>query len=147
MATNPPPSPLGSLDSRPPHMAIYLDGMDQDKTDIPAMGDDEVQKHGKPMKCRCQFSFVAFDLKLRLIGGLAYLPDGVHPYGFFFPGARFPADTNANLESLRRILEKTVEKVGADKLPRVLYIQLDNTTKDNKNYKFLKYCAYLVLAG
>ena len=86
---------------------------------------------------------VAFDFELRLIGGLSYLPDGIHPYGFFFPGARFPGDTNANLECLRRILEKT----GVEKLPRVLYIQLDNTAKDNKNFKLLKYLAYLVLAG
>ena len=86
----------------------------------------------------------SFTLKLlRLIGGLVYLPDGIRPYGFFFPGSRFPADTNSNLECLRRILED----IGLDKLPRVLFVQLDNTCKDNKNFILLKYLAYLLLAG
>ena len=47
------PHPPGSPDPRPPFMKIYLDGMDQEKTDIPHMEKDEIQKHGKPMKCRC----------------------------------------------------------------------------------------------
>jgi hypothetical protein len=66
----------------------------------------------------------------------------VHPFGFFFPGARFQADTNSNLECLRRILES----VGAKNLPKKLYIQLDNTVKDNKNYKFFAFCAFLLFA-
>ena len=79
LATNPPPPPLGSLDSRPPHMAIYLDGMDQDKTDIPAMGDEEAQKYGKPMKCRYSlvFCFSLCDLGLSgvsLIYRMASIP-------------------------------------------------------------------------
>ena len=54
------PSSLGSPDPiRPPCMAIYLDGMDQAKTDLPGMSQDEVNKHGNPMKCRCSL-LVAF---------------------------------------------------------------------------------------
>jgi hypothetical protein len=67
----------------------------------------------------------------------------VSPFGFFFPGAQFQADTNSNLECLRRILES----LGAKSLPKKLYIQLDNTCKDNKNYKFLAFCAFLLFAG
>jgi hypothetical protein len=66
----------------------------------------------------------------------------VHPFGFFFPGGRFQADTNSNLECLRRILEF----IGVGHLPKKLYIQMDNTCKDNKNYKFLLFCAFLLFA-
>jgi len=68
----------------------------------------------------------------RLIGGLLYWK-GIHPFGFFFPGGKFPADTNSNVECLRRILKY----IGKERLPRLLYIQMDNTCKDNKNYIFL----------
>jgi hypothetical protein len=78
----------------------------------------------------------------RLLGGLLYLKK-ITPYGFFFPGKRFQGDTNSNVECLRRILES----IEMEKLPSVLYIQLDNTCKDNKNYKFLLFCGYLLLIG
>jgi hypothetical protein len=110
-------------------MAIYLDGMDQDKTDIPRVANQNFKDLADPMK-------------VRLIGGLLYRKE-VHPYAFLFPGEKFPCDTNSNLECLRRILSS----IGKEKLPPKLFIQLDNTCKDNKNYYFFRYCAYLVLAG
>lgn len=79
----------------------------------------------------------------RLIGGLLYFKHAIQPFGFFFPGSKFSADTNSNLECLRRILEH----IGIDNLPDTLFIQLDNTCKDNKNWIFFSYCAYLVLSG
>ena len=67
----------------------------------------------------------------------------IHPYGFFFQGKKFPSDTNSNLECLRRILEDLNIQ---GKLPKKLYIQMDNTSKDNKNWLFFTYLGYLVLA-
>jgi hypothetical protein len=118
--------------------------MDQDKTDIPRLQNVNVREYGKSMKVRSviSFTFIILISICRLIGGLLYLKK-THPFGFFFPGERFHADTNSNLECLRRILES----IGMQRLPKRLYIQLDNTCKDNKNYKFLSYIAFLLFAG
>ena len=56
------PSSLDLVPDRLPSMAIYLDGMDQAKTDLPGMSQDEVTKHGAQMKCRFSL-FHAFDLE------------------------------------------------------------------------------------
>lgn len=72
-----------------------------------------------------------------------YFKKSIQPFGFFFPGSKFSPDTNSNLECLRRILDH----IGPDNLPETLFIQLDNTCKDNKNWIFFSYCAYLVLSG
>ncbi len=127
-------------------MAIYLDGMDQEKTWIPHVPYKEQDKLSeKVLKVRYAFFFFIWNhfFLFRLIGGLLYRKQ-IHPYGFFFQGKQFPGDTNSNLECFRRILE-IIEKGG--KLPKKLYIQMDNTSKDNKNWYFFIYLAYLILAG
>jgi hypothetical protein len=68
----------------------------------------------------------------------------LHSFGYFFPGKKFPCDSNANLECLRRILED-IARSKDGKLPKKLYIQMDNTCKDNKNWFVFTYLAYLVL--
>jgi hypothetical protein len=108
-------------------LTIFLDGMDQKKTDLPQLSLTKGEDLG------------IYQLKVRLIGGLLYFRS-VTPFGFFFDGNRFRCDTNSNLECLRRILEY----IGIDNLPETIYIQLDNTNKDNKNYIFLSFCAYLI---
>ena len=80
----------------------------------------------------------------RLIGGLVY-EKTIRPYGYFFPGKKWPCDTNSNLECLRRILEDIKARKG--KLPKKLYIQMDNTSKDNKNWIMFTYLGYLILSG
>ena len=84
---------------------------------------------------------------LRRLSGLTYggTPDD-QAFGYFFPGHRFPADTNSNLECLRRILLRVKAERGGT-LPKTLYIQLDNTPKDNKNWTLLGYSAYLLFEG
>ena len=84
------------------------------------------------------FSLLSF---LRLIGGLVYRKL-IHPYGFFFPGKKFQCDTNSNMECLRRILEDLAKE---GKLPKKLYIQMDNTSKDNKNWFLFTFLGSLVL--
>lgn len=124
---------------------IYLDGMDQQKTDIPRLTTQDIREITNPMKVRYDlwFFFVFYHELFRLIGGLLYFKKTIQPFGFFFPGNKFAPDTNSNLECLRRILEH----IGVENLPDTLYIQLDNTCKDNKNWIFFSYCAYLVLSG
>jgi hypothetical protein len=79
------------------------------------------------------------------MGGMVYRKHN-HPYGFFFQGKQFPCDTNSNLECFRRILDDIAKSRGG-KLPKVLYVQMDNTGKENKNWIFFTYLAYLVLVG
>jgi hypothetical protein len=127
---------------------IYLDGMDQEKTDIPRLSMVDTNEFGSRMKVRSVLlsHINNFHCSFRLLGGLVYLKKSI-PFGFFFPGGCYQADTNSNLECLRRILESLSRSMGVNALPRKLHIQLDNTCKDNKNYKFLLYCAYLIFAG
>ena len=98
------------------------------------------------MQVRIAFLWLLILLPMsRLMGGMVYRKHN-HPYGFFFQGKQFPCDTNSNLECFRRILE-VIAKSRGGKLPKVLYVQMDNTGKENKNWIFFTYLAYLVLAG
>lgn len=121
-------------------LVIYLDGMDQQKTDIPRLRSQDVKETGSILKVRFVTSFeLILFFYFRLIGGLLYR-DSMYPFGFFFP-PRFLADTNSNLECLRRILQS----IGVDELREIIYIQLDNTSKDNKNWFLFTYLAALLI--
>jgi hypothetical protein len=59
----------------------------------------------------------------------------------FIVTPRFPADTNTNLEALRRVLD---EFASRHTLPRFMHLQMDNTSKDNKNNIFLAFLVRLM---
>lgn len=54
---------------------------------------------------------------------------------------QFPHDTNLTLNCLLSILNQESEN---GLLPPTLYIQLDNTARENKNKYFIAFMAYLV---
>jgi hypothetical protein len=112
-------------------MCLYIDGMDQAKTYVPK----------KPYKDTSEDDV----LHCKLTGCLVYRK-AIHSYGYFLPGKKFQADSNANLESLRRVLEDIAQSRNGQ-LPKKLYIQMDNTCKDNKNWIVFTYLASLVLLG
>jgi len=58
---------------------------------------------------------------------------------------RFFSETNTNLEALRRSLEVLLNEQKV--LPRRLHLQLDNTSKDQKNKYFLAFIAFLVASS
>jgi hypothetical protein len=54
--------------------------------------------------------------------------------------AGVPTGPNLTIESVWRILKL----YSPEKLPPVLYLQLDNTSSDNKNHHVLDFCSSLV---
>jgi hypothetical protein len=58
----------------------------------------------------------------------------------------FAGNSNLNVECLRMVLDELCEGDWS-KLPRTLFLQLDNTSKDNKNNYVLSYLAMLVACG
>src|SRR5690242_19054427 len=54
------------------------------------------------------------------------------------------SSTIVDLECLRRILEDILRKKG--RMPKKLYLQMDHTCKDNKNWIFFTYLGYLFIS-
>ena len=65
-------------------------------------------------------------------------PHGKLIYGFY-DLLQWPHDSNLTIEVLSQVLLDF-----KDKLPEVLYLQLDNTSRENKNRFVLGFCALLV---
>ena len=108
-------------------MSVILDGMTQSTTALPWF------PHGAP----------------KSVGGIRY---DVHVFGALIHGhtprvlchdAGVPTGPNLTIQSLWRIMKL----YGPEKLPLVLYLQLDNTSSDNKNHHVLEFCSFLVENG
>ncbi|XP_071151155.1 uncharacterized protein, partial [Mytilus edulis] len=108
-------------------ISLILDGMDQSKTDLP-----HYYKWNNPNGASSQ------KLKTHITGSI------VHGRGkyFFMDFNQFPHDTNLTLSCLLHILVEEAD--GNGQLPPVLYVQLDNTCRENKNKYFVGMMAYLV---
>jgi len=107
-------------------LSVVLDGMDQLKTCPPIFSvkgkdDDSCTK-----------------LKVRLMGAIVHGKE-TKKYGYFLT-SEYLTDSNVSIECLKR----TLEHIGLDNLPHTLYLQLDNTSKDNKNKKVFSFLASLV---
>lgn len=105
-------------------MSVILDGMTQSTTALPWF------PHGAP----------------KSVGGIRY---DVHVFGALIHGhtprvllhdAGVPTGPNLTIQSLWRIMKL----YGPEKLPPLLYLQLDNTSSDNKNHHVLEFCSFLV---
>src|SRR3569623_763936 len=96
--------------SNPEWLVLIHDGVDQRKTAIPP---PPIEEHG---------------LKVRVIGTLAISQQ--HDAHAHLVTPRFAGDTNCNLEALRPVLQSFSTRPF---LPRYLHLQLDNTSKENKN--------------
>lgn len=58
---------------------------------------------------------------------------------------QYPHDSNLVIEVIMRILKEISEKESH--LPEVLYLQLDNCFKENKNKYIFAFCSLLILKG
>ena len=58
-------------------------------------------------------------------------------YGFYI--LQWPHGSNLTIEVLGNVLSKFESK-----LPTVLYLQLDNISRENKNHYVLRFCSLLV---
>lgn len=60
----------------------------------------------------------------------------------YFDPLQWPHDSNLTISVLLAILQQVQSKLGA--LPKILYLQLDNTSRENKNKYLLSFLAHLV---
>ena len=81
-----------------------------------------------------------YRLRTHLTGALIHTqsPHGKHIQAYY-DIMQWPHDSNLILEVLCQILYSIREK-----LPPILYLQLDNCSRENKNRYFLGFCAVLV---
>lgn len=93
------------------YMSVILDGMDQAKTFAPHFV--TLSKHVS----------AAWKLRLHVTGAVVH---GVGCYGFF-DKFEWPHDSNITMTVLLDILAMQTS------LPPILYLQLDNCYRDNKN--------------
>jgi hypothetical protein len=110
-------------------LSMITDIMDQSKTNVPkpsssVMGDDNI-----PI---LKTTVLAVKVHGKTAGNYVYLSHADIPHG-------------ANI-CVQAIYE-TLMNIGLDNLPPVLYLQLDNTVKENKNYTVLGFLAWLIEMG
>ena len=106
-------------------LAIIIDGMDQSKTDIPHFV-------RKPKDANENLF-----LRIHLVGCLIYSAHMTFRIFLNYPNVR--NDANLTITILQTILR---EFPGP--LPPTLYLQLDNTARENKNNLLMAYLGYLV---
>ena len=109
------------------YMTIIIDGMDQTKTNIPLLLQEtkstqnlyRLQTHhtGSIVQCHTRS------------------PHGKHHYAFF-DLMQWSHDSNLVLQVLGHVLNDFKES-----LPQILYLQLDNTSRENKNRFIFGFCA------
>ena len=109
------------------YLAIIIDGMDQNKTNIP-------NQTRKPKSTQN-----LWHLRTHLTGGLAHTraPNGKHAFAFY-DLLQWAHNCNLTIHVLLSIL------VELQRLPGTLYLQLDNCSRENKNKYFLAFCALMV---
>jgi hypothetical protein len=112
-------------------LSLIIDGADQ-------------SKHGIPHSCgKSHASDAAWKLKLHLMGVIAH---GIGAYVFTCP-ANFAQGHNVTIQALFDVLEQIKTAKGWIHFPPTLYLQLDNTTKQNKGKWLMAFLALLVEAG
>lgn len=105
------------------YLSIIIDGMDQSKTQIPHF------VHAS------KFTSSMWRLRVHLVGVILH---GIGVYGFF-DLFEYSHSTNLTLSVLLSIFYMLKES-----LPDVLYLQMDNCARENKNRYVLAFMAYLV---
>ena len=107
-------------------MSIILDGMDQSKTNIPHFQQKSKQTSGNSK------------LKTHVTGAIVH---GQGAYGYF-DICEWSHSSNMTIAILMNVLY-----MYKDSLPPVLYLQMDNCGRENKNRFVFAFCALLVELG
>ena len=109
---------------------VIIDGMDQAKTNLP---------HTRKLS---KSTSGLWRLRTHVTGSLFHTqsPHGKLAFSFI-DLLQWPHDSNLTITILVKVL---LERVKTAPLPERLYIQLDNTSRENKNKYVLAFCAYLV---
>ena len=117
---------LNTLGRQLSHLVMRVDGLDQAKFRVP----------------RALKKTHAFDKLIR--PALHVQGAWAHGFGFHFAvaDADCKKDTNNNVEVMTRMLEDILLKYGG--LPKSLYLVQDNTSRECKNQKIVKFFLMLV---
>ena len=112
-------------------MTIIIDGMDQAKTNLPYT------------KLIAKSSSSLWRLRTHVSGVLVHTkaPFGKLAYSFV-DLLQWPHDSNMTMSLIIHVLSKYIS--DGRNLPDVLYIQMDNTSRENKNKYVMGFCAILV---
>ncbi|VDI55323.1 Hypothetical predicted protein [Mytilus galloprovincialis] len=105
------------------YLSIIMDAMDQAKTMIPHF------------TATPKFADGMWKLKTHLLGAIVH---GIGAYGFF-DIFQWPHGSNLTVSTLMNILF-----MMKDSLPEVLYLQMDNCGRENKNRYLMSFLAFLV---
>ena len=113
------------------YVTIIIDGMDQSKTNIPHLLHTTKSTQN------------LWRLRTHLTGVLVHTKSsrGKVAYGFYVI-LQFPRDCNLTIHALLKALADLC--CSGKPLPRVLYLQLDNCFREDKNKYFFSFCSLLV---
>lgn len=111
-------------------MCVIIDGMDQAKTNLPNT------KH------IAKSTSALWRLRTHVTGVIVYMraPHGKRAF-VFVDTLQFPHDSNLTLTLLLKSLVLCSKQRGPSEN---LYVQMDNTSRENKNRHVLAFCAFLV---
>ena len=112
------------------YMSIIIDGADQKNYALPY---------------KCEKSHVVANARKTKVGLMGVLAHGIGMYAYtYLPNVE--AGSNATIDVLQRTLMKMSEEKGKQ-LPPTLFLQLDNTCRQNKSQHVKVFLAHLVEAG
>ena len=111
-------------------MTVMTDGMDQAKTNLPNT------------KVIAKSTSGLWRLRTHVTGSLLHTlsPHGKLPF-VFIDMLQWPHDSNLTITTLLNVL---IESDKVHPLPERLYLQLDNTSRENKNKYVLAFCSVLI---
>lgn len=113
------------------YITIIIDGMDQNKTNVPNIS--------QPSKSTSSL----WKVRTHLTGALVHTKMEKGKLVFaFFDLLQWPHDSNLTISILLAVLVQVQTKLHI--LPEVLYLQLDNTCRENKNKYVFSFLALLV---
>ncbi len=119
-------------------LSVIIDGADQSKFGIPQFAEKSKSEAGNAIKQK--ITGVLFHGGLGRGEFLTYLTSADN----------LPSGANQTIDAFSRcflvLLEHRAFKQSLTK-PEILYIQLDNTSKDNKNRFFMAFCEWLIHHG
>ncbi len=115
------------------YLSMIIDGMDQLKTALMSLGRD-TSDTAKLTK-----------LHIALTGVLSH---GHAPFSFAYTTVGdFPKDSSFTTHIILKHLKKIRAQTLANHWPKVFYLQVDNTTRENKNSTILALCRLLITEG
>ena len=114
------------------YFSVIIDGADQSAYSMPhfVLLDKDTAGNGKRIRNHL-FGAIVHG---RALYGFSYLDNCKH-------------GTNLTIEALHRVIVKEWIRGGRQRLPRVLYLQLDNCSKQNKSQYLIAYLGLLVAWG